>query len=74
MKQFVFAKDFGFIPAGRVLKQDCNGNYFLSQTDDEFLADTLPWVGSVKLRREYVESLPADVLLPVRDETVSANK
>ena len=73
MKQFVFAKDFGFISAGRVLKQDCNGNYFLSQTDDEFLADTLPWLGSVKLRREYVESLPTDVLKPLHDDNDTAS-
>lgn len=66
MKQVVFVKDFGFIPAGRVLKEDCNGNYFLSTTDDEVIEGTVPWLGSVKLKREYVESLPADVVVAKR--------
>lgn len=62
MKQFVFVVDFGFIPAGRVLKEDCNGNYFLSTTDEEVIDGSVPWI-SVKLKREYVESLPCDVLV-----------
>ncbi len=63
MKQLVFVVDFGFIPAGRVLKEDCNGNYFLSSTDEEVIDGSVPWI-SVTLKREYVESLPSDVLVP----------
>jgi len=62
MKQFVFLKDFGFIPAGRVLTQNITGDYFLSVTDQEAIDGTVPWLSEVRLKRAYVESLPADVL------------
>lgn len=68
-KSFVLLKDFGFVPAGRILKQNVNGDYFISATDEEFLDGKLPWI-SVKLRRDYVENLPADLVARVRPEEV----
>ncbi len=61
-RTFRLKRDFGFIKAGRCLKQDTNGNYFAAQSDDEFIANAMPWIGSVKLKKEYVESDMQDVL------------
>jgi len=55
-KTFRLKIDFGFLKAGRLLKQDVSGNYFAAQTDDEFLANAMPWIGSVKLQQNYVEN------------------
>lgn len=65
-KAFIFTRDFGFIRAGRKLKQAVDGDYFLSAKDEEVIDGTLPWVGSVRLRKSYVESLPPDLLKPTK--------
>lgn len=60
-KEYVFLVDYGFIPAGRLLKEDISGNFFLSVTDEETIAGSTPWL-ECRLRKEYVQSLPSSVL------------
>lgn len=64
-KEFVFTQDFGFIQAGRKIKEDINGHYFLSATDEEVIAGTLPWIGAVRFNKEYIKTLPFGLLAPV---------
>lgn len=37
-RQFILLKDLPGCPKGRIFKEDINGNYFHSMTDDEFLS------------------------------------
>jgi len=62
MRTLRFKTEFGFVAAGRLLKEDVGGNFFLAQSDDEFIAGSTPWVGSVKLRPAYVQTLIGTVL------------
>lgn len=66
LKVFVFNQDFGFIRAGRKLKEDIHGDFFLSATDEEVIAGNLPWVGAVRLKKAYVESLPRSMLTQIQ--------
>lgn len=68
MKRYLVVKDFGFIPAGRVLSEDGRGHYFLSPPIEKALRGLAPWAGTIRLHSDYVEALPADVLSLIPDE------
>jgi len=65
MGDYVFTQDFGFIRKGRVLIEQDDGDFFVSQSDEEFIAKTASWNSYVVLRKNYVESLVGTVLSPL---------
>lgn len=64
-KVLEFTKPFGVFEAGRKLKEDIHGDYIVSVSDEEFLADAIPWMGAIRFKKAYVESLPPDLLREV---------
>lgn len=55
LRAFVFKRDYGMIDKGRKLLQSVDGNYFVSQSDEEFIAGTTPWVDMLRFRKAFVE-------------------
>lgn len=54
-KQYILLKDMPGCPAGRIFKEDINGNYYHSMSDEDFMRYSF---ATYSLHNKFVENNP----------------